>query len=235
MKVFLKNGEEKWILIHIEVQGDYDPGFSKRMFQYCYRIFDKYNQDICAIALLTDGTKSFRPNKYHRSYHGTELIYKYNIYKFSDQDENQLLLSSNPFALAVLAGKFANEAKTDDEKRYRFKRKLIKLVLQKNNNPQEEQRIYISTLIYFIDYLLQLPKELTQKLRNEIILSKEMETMYLDRKNLPLTFGELMKLERDEGKEEGKRKVARRMLIEGLPVEMIAKLTDLPEDEIRKL
>jgi predicted transposase/invertase (TIGR01784 family) len=70
-----------------------------------------------------------------------------------------------------------------------------------------------------------------------------MEMMYLDRKNQPLTFGELMKLERAEGEKEGitkgiekvKWKVARRMLIEGFPIELVAKLTDLPEEEIRKL
>jgi predicted transposase/invertase (TIGR01784 family) len=240
VKVFLKSGEEKWVLIHIEVQGDSEPGFSKRMFRYYYRIFDKYNQDIVAIALLTDASKNFRPNLYHRSYHGTELLYKYNMYKFNDQDENELLQSSNPFAIAVLAGKFANEAKNDVEKRYRFKRKLIRLVIQKNDYPREEQRIYLSTLIYFIDYLLQIPKDLTEKLRSEIILSKEeMEMMYLDRKNLPPTFSELIKLEREEGREEGlekgQRRVAKSMLKEGFPIEIIAKLTELSEEEIRKL
>ncbi|WP_299094852.1 hypothetical protein [uncultured Metabacillus sp.] len=236
VKVFLKSGEEKWVLIHIEVQGDRESDFSKRMFRYYYRIFDKYDQDIVAIALLTDDSKSFRPNQYHRSYQGTELTYKYNMYKFHDQDENELLQSSNPFAIAVLAGKFANEAKNDAEKRYRFKRKLIRLVLQKNEYHPKEQRIYLSALIYFIDYLLQIPEELTEKLKNEIILSKEeIEMMYLDRKNLPPTFGELIKLEREEGREEGQRKVAKRMLKEGFPIEMISKLTELSEEEIRKL
>ncbi|WP_223833795.1 RpnC/YadD family protein [Spirosoma profusum] len=33
---------EQWILVHIEVQGYKDPHFAERMFQYYYRIFDKY-------------------------------------------------------------------------------------------------------------------------------------------------------------------------------------------------
>jgi hypothetical protein len=130
VKVFLKNGKEKWILIHIEVQGDRDLDFSKRMFQYYYRIFDKYDQDIVAIALLTDASKNFRPNMYHRSTHGTELTYKYNIYKFTDQDESELMKSANPFAMAVLAGKYANVTKSDIDQRYHFKRKLFHLVLK---------------------------------------------------------------------------------------------------------
>ncbi|WP_052738000.1 hypothetical protein [Bacillus sp. SA1-12] len=140
----------------------------------------------------------------------------------------------------MLAGKYANEAKNDAEKRYRFKRKLILLVLQKNEYSTKEQRVYLSASIYFIDYLLQIPKELTEKVKSEIILSKEeIEMMYLDRKNLPPTFGELIKLEREEGREEGlekaQRKVAIRMLKEGFPIEMIARLTELSEEEIRKL
>ncbi|OIJ22398.1 hypothetical protein BKP45_07110 [Anaerobacillus alkalidiazotrophicus] len=54
VKVYLKNGEDKWILIHIEVQGTNETDFSKRMFQYFYRAFDKYDQQIYAIALFTD-------------------------------------------------------------------------------------------------------------------------------------------------------------------------------------
>ncbi|MFK4997608.1 hypothetical protein ACI2OX_09010 [Bacillus sp. N9] len=32
VKVYLKDGKEKWLLIHIEVQGDDDPDFSKECF-----------------------------------------------------------------------------------------------------------------------------------------------------------------------------------------------------------
>ncbi|WP_204498968.1 hypothetical protein [Aquibacillus albus] len=76
-----------------------------------------------------------------------------------------LIESNNPFAIAVLAAKYANESKEDEEKRYRFKRKLFRLILQKSSYPPVERRIYIATLIYFIDYLLQIPLELTKKLR----------------------------------------------------------------------
>ena len=34
VKVYLKDGSEKYILIHIEVQGYFDEDFSKRMFKY---------------------------------------------------------------------------------------------------------------------------------------------------------------------------------------------------------
>jgi len=40
-EVKLKNGEEKWILLHIEIQSYEDKDFSKRMYHYYSRIFDK--------------------------------------------------------------------------------------------------------------------------------------------------------------------------------------------------
>ena len=44
VKVFTYEGTEKWILVHIEVQGSTDHEFSHRMFQYFYRIYDKYRR-----------------------------------------------------------------------------------------------------------------------------------------------------------------------------------------------
>ena len=41
IKVSLRNGDEKWIYIHIEIQGTKQAEFAKRMFVYNYRIFDR--------------------------------------------------------------------------------------------------------------------------------------------------------------------------------------------------
>ncbi len=66
VKVFLRNGKEKIVLIHIEVQGYKDENFPQRMFTYYYRILDKFEKDITAIAVLTDGDKNYNPNKYEK-------------------------------------------------------------------------------------------------------------------------------------------------------------------------
>jgi len=41
IRVVLRDGRKLVILIHIEVQGDYDKNFEKRMFVYNYRFFDR--------------------------------------------------------------------------------------------------------------------------------------------------------------------------------------------------
>jgi predicted transposase/invertase (TIGR01784 family) len=118
---------------------------------------------------------------------------------------------------------------------------------------EEPVPVCLSSIIFFIDYLLRIPDE---KLRNEITISEEeIELIYLDRKNPPPTLtslGELKREWKEEGVEEGikkgiqkgiekgiekgdgerQRKVARKMLKEGFSVEVIERLTELSEEEI---
>lgn len=54
----MKNGTEHWFLIHIEVQGYQDSDFAKRMFQYAYRIMDRYGRPIAALAIFTDPNRT---------------------------------------------------------------------------------------------------------------------------------------------------------------------------------
>jgi len=43
VKIYLRNGEEAWVLIHIEIQSQEETDFAERMFTYHYRIYDRYN------------------------------------------------------------------------------------------------------------------------------------------------------------------------------------------------
>ena len=51
MVVWQHNGEPQWVFIHIEIQGDYDSGFAKRMYIYYYRLYDRYDQPIVSLAV----------------------------------------------------------------------------------------------------------------------------------------------------------------------------------------
>lgn len=126
----LKSGQEQWILVHIEVQRKRETAFPKRMFQYFYRALDKFNQNIYAIALFIDDSPTFKPNTYHYHFFGTNLMYKYDMYKILDQDEQQLQQSNNPFALVILAGLFVIKGKKHHNLKYSYKRKLMRLLLE---------------------------------------------------------------------------------------------------------
>ena len=160
VSVYLKDGSQKWLLIHIEVQSFFEKDFARRMFIYFYRIFDKYDKEITAIAIFT-GNKN--PKKYqeftYESY-GTKLSYLYNTYKVMDSKETELLASTNPFALVVLACQYILQSKGNVNKRYAFKRKLLQLTLERNYSPKR-----IRSLLFFIVQLLKLPENLDIKLQ----------------------------------------------------------------------
>ena len=149
-KVYLKNGEEKWILVHIEVQSSYNPDFSARMFKYFYRIFDKYEEKIAAIAIFTDDRHPKNYNIYRDDFFGTRITYEYNAYKISEQTIESLETQKNPFALAVLANKYVLASKNKKHHRLQFKINLLKLMRKHQFSKRKMLGIF-----NFIKYLFQ--------------------------------------------------------------------------------
>lgn len=113
------NGQEQWLLLHIEVQNTKDEGFPERMFTYFYRIFDRYNKDIASMAVLADLNQDWRPNEYRRKIWGSEIIRKYEVIKLTDYQSQieKLKNHPNPFAMVVLVQLAAMESRPDDKQR----------------------------------------------------------------------------------------------------------------------
>ena len=109
VKTFLKNNQEEWILIHLEIQGEDTSKFASRMFQYWYRIYDRHGVDIIALAVFTGGKNQKRPDHFHKNFLGTEILYKYNAYHILEHTEEQLLSMNNPFALWVFRRDHASD------------------------------------------------------------------------------------------------------------------------------
>ena len=54
VRVYGTDGVEDRVLVHIEVQGQPEPGFAKRMYVYNYRLFDRYDRPVVSLAVLGD-------------------------------------------------------------------------------------------------------------------------------------------------------------------------------------
>ena len=243
VKVSLKNGEEKYVFIHIEIQGKKDPDFSRRMFTYFYRLFDRFQENIYSIAILTDLSKSNDPQAFQYSFYGTELMYRFNTYKFNEEDIPSLKKSTNPFAIAVLAGIYLHQTEKNYHKRYEVKKKLLKDFILTNPNLKS---IYAEALFYFIDYLLYLPHELTKQLTKDLSINIEKEAkhmLYSEKIKEAPTLAEYFKTVREEGfeigiekgKMEEKRNLAAELLREGFSVEKVAKMVKLSLDEVKEI
>lgn len=130
VKVHTVDGEEKWVLIHIEVQGYNDAKFAQRMFHYFYRILDRYGVPVTAITIFTDSNPAFHPNTYTYDFAGTKYTYQFNTYKVLAQNETKLADdSNNPFAIAILTVLLEirkKKQRLDDENLFSLKLALVK-------------------------------------------------------------------------------------------------------------
>lgn len=241
LKVHLKNGCEQWILVHIEIQDKDEKDFAKRMFQYYYRIFDQYEKNVVAIALFTN-TSSKSTNEFNYEFSGTKLTYTYNKYTLTDFDEELLKNSNKLFSKALLAGYYYNKTKKNAMKRYEFKEYILKEIAMLENVTYQEQK----ALLYFVDFLLALPNSLTRKLSLQIeqyFGEEKLDMIHFNKEEVPPTFGELKRMEREEGREQGIEKgrkeeklaIAKKLLELSMPIEQIAEVTGLTLDQVQSL
>lgn len=159
MRVYLKNGEHKTFLLHIEVQAYFDPFFSKRVFQYFYRISDFLQEPIETLAIMIDEDPNYRPGEYIQQFGRTKVHFIYPLFKLLDNPPPYP--EGNIFSIPLEVAWYAlkqNKLKTDDDLE-KLKFRLIKKLIEKK---VEEEKIY--ALLDFIN--IYLPFENPEKAIN---------------------------------------------------------------------
>ena len=177
VKVTMKNKAESLLLIHIEFEASPDKDFPDRMFEYFYRIYDKYKRKIEAIAIFVDNNRAQNPNKLNYKAYKTHFTFTYETCKIIELNENKLLKSTNPFALAALAVKYLHKTAKDNDLRKQFKVELSRLLLEREYEPEKINKLFV-----FIDNILALPKDLELTFYNEIFENNKKTN------NMALTF-----------------------------------------------
>lgn len=174
MKVWQKDGEEIWYLIHCEIQHTVDKDFERRMFTYFYRIKDRYNKPIESIAILADDRANWCPHHYQERFGRTVLQFEFMTIKILAYQNRytELLASSNPFAVILLAQLDAILTQKDEQLRFEKKTELTKRLYRKGLNREQILNFYT-----FVDWLLVLPEELALKYHREIELYEEEQKM----------------------------------------------------------
>ncbi|MBF0226963.1 MAG: cytosolic protein [Desulfobacterales bacterium] len=174
VKVYLTTGNERWILIHGEVQGKREKDFEERMYVYNYRAYDRFKRKVASIAILTDKSKKWKPNKFAYEVLGTKVSMEFLIVKLMDYNDKwqELENSKNPFAIVTMAHLKTLETAESEDIRYHWKKYLIKKLYKRGYSKQD-----IINLLDFIDWIMTLPKGLEKKLLKKISLWKEEEKM----------------------------------------------------------
>ncbi len=155
--VKLHNKAGHQILLHLEVQEKYSKDFSKRMYAYFNRLYDKYKMSIVAYAILTEANEIRRAGIFGIKYMGTKLSYQYNTFKLALQDDDYIINHANPFALVVLIAKAPLLKKGSknrlefDQRLLAYKLRIVKLIAERRLSPYKERAI-MNFLFYYTDF-----------------------------------------------------------------------------------
>ena len=195
VKVWLKTGNEIWVLIHIEVQTQWEKEFSMRMFLYNTLIFHRFKKPVATLVILGDNSPRWKPDNFGYTICRNKMSFQFSSVKLLDYRSRwaELEASTNPFAIITMAQLKAIETRKDVKKRSDWKYEITKRLLKKGFSTEEIRYIYL-----FIEIILWLPEDLEMEFQKKIYSYKDEEIM----------AKELLPHEKyffAEGKEEGLR------------------------------
>jgi F0F1-type ATP synthase membrane subunit b/b' len=176
VKVWLKNGEEKYLLIHLEVQSYFDSQIAKRVYEYHSLISINLGiEGVETIVLYAGDEHPKQYNRYFKRVVETTLDFRFATLRVTDEREQKLLHSRNPAALALLANLWTLKSKKDLRKRLYYKEQIF-LKLRELHFPQDVfQEIFI-----FVKNLMVLSDSIEKSLMSKVIP--------VERSNSPLPF-----------------------------------------------
>jgi predicted transposase YdaD len=165
VKVWRTNGQDEWVLVHVEVQSQLERQFAERMFVYNYRLFDRYNRTVASFAILGDNRSGWRPDRFGYELWGTKVGIQFSTAKLLDYaaDEAALESNPNPFAVVVLAHLKTLETVHDDEMRRISEVRLVKGLYQRGFSAEQIRQLY-----RLIDGMMSLPRPLAELVYQEI-------------------------------------------------------------------
>ena len=209
VRVTVLSGDERWIYIHVEVQGTQQAEFAERMFVYNYRIFDRYKRPVASLAVLADEHKHWKPTSYGFAVLGCRHTLEFPVAKLTDYEDkvDELLASENAFGLITAAHILTQKTRKKHQERYEAKLRLIRLLYERQ---WDKQRVI--DLFSVVDWLLQLPEWLNSQ------VLQELETIEESKKVRYVTSVERIGMAKGiaeglvEGRLEGESRLLRRLL-----------------------
>ena len=177
VKVTLLNGEEEWLLIHVEVQNQKDAGFSDRMLIYNTRGRDHFGVDVMSLAVLTDEDETWKPSRFEKRIGAFQLLLEYPVCKMQDYKGklSELEQSANPIEIFVAAHLQTQASRQDPQKLNNKKWQLTRGLYKKGLSKQEIIDIFI-----LIDWLMVLPEAMEETFKDKLLqFEQEQEMSYI--------------------------------------------------------
>jgi hypothetical protein len=202
VKVWLRDGAEQWVLVHVEIQSQEDADFPLRMFQYYFRALDLFEgRPIACLAILGDENPTWKPGSYQNALWNTRVEFEFGVVKLLEYRERleELEKSANPFARFVLAHLKTLETQGDYETRLEWKVRILQGLYDLGVAEEE-----IGQLYHDFDWLLALPTALAARYHTTM-------TEFEEKQEMPhVSTAERIgrQIGRKEGREEGRQEGA---------------------------
>jgi hypothetical protein len=224
VKVWRRSGAEVWVLIHVEIQSDAEADFAERMYVYNYRIFDTYRREVASFAVLGDDRPNWRPDRFQRSLWGCRVEFQFPIVKLLDYaaDWPALEASANPFATVVMAHLKAKETSGQPQSRTSEKLRVVRGLYEHGFTAQN-----VKDLFRFIDWIMDLPKDLDMAFREEVRKIEE-------EKRMPFITS-VERLAMEEGRRETLLEVIRDDLAEKFGNSALTLMPDIEQQDLETL
>lgn len=245
IKIWLLNGMEAWVLVHVEIQGKPQTDFARRMAQMGYRIFDRHGVRPAALAVLTDDTPDFLPLFFETVIWGQVLRYEFATYKVSKNLPENYPDPANPFALVMEAVYFSlRKHKLDDKGRLEIKERLL-------------QKLYFAghskkTIFHLLSFIRYIPRfeesdffpifeskidEINQN--QPVMTTHELHVAYIN----ALAFEQGIEKGIEQGIEQGEQigeekhleKVVLTLTLKGFSMAQIHEILEIPLDKIETI
>lgn len=160
-QVYLRDGGETWIIIHLELQTRLSRDLPARLFEYYTRLTVQRNREVVSFVLLTGSPRTRRQVlTYTRGRFGCENRLQVPVLNVAALAErrDELVGSNNRFGPVALAHIAALATAHSDEARLAAKVELTLGLLDAGYSEADAQRLF-----QFFDWLLRLPDPLTER------------------------------------------------------------------------
>ena len=165
VKVWLTDGAEEWLLVHVEVQSQYNADFASRLYTYNSRLFDRYRRDVVSQVVLADDNPAWRPSHYEFARWGFRIRMDFPAVKLLDIVRGRADLESNPnpFAALSLAHVRTLETSHDPAERRAWKFRLVKSLYERGLSADAVRKLF-----RVIDWMMALPQPMERMFWNDM-------------------------------------------------------------------
>ena len=219
-EVPLTSGENAWILLHVEIQGrGGKENFPLRMHRYRCLLEGRFNRPVAGLAILVQPIPADQTEGVYRwEGYGSEVTYRYPVFRIYEGDEDALRKSDNPFDLAHYAGMQAWKQRSDDVRKLDYM-KILLAELNKRGWSHEEKM----ALLWFIEGVMHIEDEhIWDQWEEELENRKEAGDMYVS-------------LMERKGIQKEKMAMARKMLAAGEPDDKILSYAEITSEQLEKI